>query len=289
MLSYHPAVSDVDEFDFALAHTPDVGWPALDEYVAFLERLRGFSQSGLRVDRRLTFVELVRSFHCQRHAASGQKIWADVIHSAFHRCPEIWPRARYVHVLRDPRDVARSCVGMGWYGNSYRATEIWLTAERRWDLLCERTPSDRRHEVRYEELVRDPKGELTRLCEFLGLAYEPRMLSYSEHTTYEAPDPNLVEQWRTKMTPREIQLVEAAVGELLARRGYASSDYPKRVPGRLERALLAWDSRWRRLGKAVDRYGIALALEHRLAQWGPQSFLAFTQRRVNAIDELHLK
>src|SRR5581483_28403 len=35
--------------------------------------------------------------------------------------------------------------------------------------------------VRYEELVREPEGQLRRICEHLGVPFEPEMVAYGEH------------------------------------------------------------------------------------------------------------
>ena len=45
----------------------------------------------------------------------------------------------------------------------------------------------RYREVRYEDLVEDPAGELTRLCAFLDLPYDAAMLRYHERE----PDPTI--------------------------------------------------------------------------------------------------
>ena len=36
------------------------------------------------------------------------------------------------------------------------------------------------HTIRYEDLTADPQGELTRLCAFLGVEFEPTMLEYGK-------------------------------------------------------------------------------------------------------------
>jgi hypothetical protein len=41
-------------------------------------------------------------------------------------------------------------------------------------------PSNKTH-VRYEELTTDPAGTVRRLCDFLGLPFEPAMLEYWAH------------------------------------------------------------------------------------------------------------
>jgi hypothetical protein len=80
----------------------------------------------------------------------------------------LWPDARFIYLLRDGRDVARSQVEFGLAGNVWAAASVWRRAERDWRLLCAKVPPQRRIELRYEELARDPERELTRICAFLG-------------------------------------------------------------------------------------------------------------------------
>jgi len=52
------------------------------------------------------------------------------------------------------------------------------------------------------------------------------MLSYHEHTSYAAPDPSLIEQWRHKCTMADVALVEGKAGAMMAARGYATATTP---------------------------------------------------------------
>lgn len=290
MLRQHSRIAWSSEFEQAVAALDEEGWPPLADYYRYLETHRPFLRSGFTIDRSLEYPDLVRDFLRQKHEADGRPEVAITIHSNFHRCPDLWPDARYVHLLRDPRDVARSCVVQGWAGNTYHGVGIWLEAERRWDLLVERTRPEQRYELRYEDLVEAPERELAGLCDFLGLEYEEAMLRYDEDSTYSRPDPRLASQWKQRMSRRELARLEARCGSLLSDRGYSPSASPSRGPGRVERLALYGDHRFRRALGGIRRYGPRLWIEARLARLvGSKSYRKAVKLRQNAIDLAHLK
>jgi hypothetical protein len=55
------------------------------------------------------------------------------VHRHYDRLLRLWPEARFIHLVRDPRDVASSCIGMGWAGNVWTGVTRWIEAERLWD------------------------------------------------------------------------------------------------------------------------------------------------------------
>ena len=154
------------------------------------------------------------------------------------------PEARFVHVIRDGRDVALS--------RRKRATNPASVEKhaKRWQA---RTKSTRRRarkvdhyiEERYEELVLDPEPVLRRVCEFIELDYDPVMLRYYERAeerlreianpfpkmsaerrleahrlAAQPPQRGRVAAWREEMTPAEIAEFEAAAGGMLDELGY---------------------------------------------------------------------
>ncbi len=92
----------------------------------------------------------------------------------------LYPEARYVVLTRHPMAVWSSYVESFFDGD--------FESAHRFNPLLERyVPAIGRflrerpvalHHVRYEELVRDPAAQGQRLCEFLGLAWEPRIVEY---------------------------------------------------------------------------------------------------------------
>ena len=166
-------------------------------------------------------------------------------------CPYIWhlrllsslfPRARFVHIIRDGRDVALSALnwarddkGPGryalWRDEPVAVCALW------WTRLVEigrrdgeELGSSRYHEVRYEDLVARPEEELRRIADFLALPYAAEMLTYYEGKVRDEPElsskkrwlpptPGL-RDWRRDMERRDLELFEALAGDLLSDLGY---------------------------------------------------------------------
>lgn len=177
MLAHHGQIECAPEFEFLVEEMPeDAGWPELDGYYRWLETNRIFRPHALAVDRALDYPALMKSFVAQYCRRSAKPIHGATCHKHFDRLLRIWPKARFVHLLRDGRDVARSCIGMGWAGNVWHGAERWIAAEELWVSLASRVPAARRLELRYEDLIRDPEKELARTCAFLGTDYDAAML-----------------------------------------------------------------------------------------------------------------
>ena len=53
-------------------------------------------------------------------------------------------------------------------------------------------------ELRYEDLVRDPYAELTRICEWLGVPFALEMLAFHEMNRSENLEPKLTMDWKRR-------------------------------------------------------------------------------------------
>jgi hypothetical protein len=134
MLDSHPQIRNPGEFDFLIDRVGNDGQlPDIDQYRRWLSTHRGFLQASLTVDPHLDYRQLMRSFIDQLW--QDKKILTLNMHRHFERIPFLFPGARYIHLTRDPRDVARSSIALGMAGNLYRGVDIWATAERSWDGL----------------------------------------------------------------------------------------------------------------------------------------------------------
>jgi len=98
----------------------------------------------------------------------------------------LFPATRIVHIVRDPRDVAVSCV-MGAFGaERYPWTTrpewvalAWRESERlmqHWRAVL-RVPI---HTVRYESLVEEGEPRMRELLDFLGLSWDASVLSFHQ-------------------------------------------------------------------------------------------------------------
>jgi hypothetical protein len=292
MLDSHPDIAFRYESEFfveLLSDGDDGAWPELDAYDAFLARQRWVSGARPVVDRSLDYPALVRSFLEQHRDRAGKRFVGATVHKHFDRLLRIWPDARFIHLLRDPRDVAQSCVAQGWYGNVWHACDRWLDAERCWDRVCERVPLDRRIEVHYEDLVSRPVFELTRIGEFIGPGFDPEMLSYPARSSYGPPQSSLANQWPRRLTPLEVQLIEARTAFLLEDRGYRLSAHPRLTPNAITRAVLTLHNRVGENAARLRSLGPRLWLEHAIAKRvGPPAWSEAVERRVHEVQNERL-
>ena len=124
--------------------------------------------------------------HYGEPGASATAIWGDKTPSYVLDLPllaEIFPAARVIHIIRDPRDVAVSARN-AWRHNLLRSANKWarnVSIGRR-DSACF---DGRFMEIFYEDLLRHPKAELQRACTFLDVAYA------SERTSLIRPSENI--------------------------------------------------------------------------------------------------
>jgi Sulfotransferase family len=291
MLDHHPELAFELEFEYVVQMVGDDGaWPDLDSYYEWLSTDRIYLSRRYDIDKRLSYPQLVNDFLVQRRTLANKPLVGATVHSDFDRLPRIWPDARFIHLLRDGRDVARSVMELGWAGNTWTAIERWIKAEETWETVKQTLGPDRAFEVRYEELVQRPEETLTEICRFVGIEYNPAMLRYPEDSTYSTPDPKLIYQWSRKLSEPQIRLAEARAGSWLVRRGYKLSGLPPiEVDEKMKRALVRQckqDTRKVRL----NRYGLLLVGTDYLARKLRLAGLAkHTRKRIHAIDNSLLK
>ncbi|NNM26789.1 MAG: sulfotransferase [Phycisphaerales bacterium] len=176
---------------------------------------------------------------------------------------EQWPQAKFVHLIRDGRDVCLSVLDWdrahrtaGRYGTWERdrvstAALWWERFVRLGREAGERLGPDLYHEVRYESLVTDPEAAMRSLCGFLGIPFDDAMVSF--HVGKTKDDPTLsakrawrpvtagIRDWRTDMASDDVVAFEAIVGDLLDELDLprAAADIPS---SRLEHAAAMRDA-----------------------------------------------
>ena len=290
MLDHHPQIAFYSEFEYAVDYFSDNNWPQLDKYYEYLETNRLFQSNKFVIDFSLSYPQLVNSFLVQKRDRAGKSLVGATVHRHFDRLLQIWPDARFIHIVRDGRDVARSCMNMNWAGNVWTGIERWIEAEKLWSQLKETISPERYTEVHYETLIAKPIETLTNLCNFIDVAYDPAMLSYSQTTTYDLPDSKLILQWKSKLSKREIQLLEARIGDMLLERGNELSGLPSLNINSMMKQLLKLDSKWSVVRGRIRIYGLFLILSSflsrhlKLKQWRKR-----VQLKCNYIDTARLK
>ena len=126
---------------------------------------------------------------------------------------ELLPRARFIHMLRDPRDVIASFSQQRWCPRDrVAAARFYLELMDR--ILAHRQElGTRYYEVRLEALVAEPRLTLANLCEFLGLAFTEELLKVDLSRPHS-------DRWRSEFNAHERQAINALVSEKLMQFGY---------------------------------------------------------------------
>lgn len=285
MLDHHPEIAFDKEFDFAVALVSDTGQlPSMQSYLAWIKYVRGVDYA---VNPSLGYREQMNDFLRQKQAMSGEKKYVGAtVHVHFDRLRFLWPHARYIHLVRDPRDVARSVLQKVWAGNIYQASGFWIEAEDCWNSLATHLSTDQAIELHYEDLVTQTEAELSRICKFVGVEFVPAMLDYQvDARQYPPPDQSLASQWKTKLSPRDVAMVECRTAGRIERRGYARSGYPSTTIGPLKHQLLLSAGQVRQLRAKANRYGPGLVAINLLGKLGLGTLRKYAKTRINAIDQ----
>lgn len=290
MLDHHPLIAFLPEFEFAVEAVSDEGcWPPLPVFHESLTLRRDFEEYDLRVDSALDYPELVDSFLCQKRDRDHKPMVGATVHRDFARLLHIWPDARFVHLVRDGRDVAPSSIAMGWAGTNWGGIDRWIEAERLWDSLRERV-GDRAIDVRYEDLVSSPERVLTKICEFVGVAFDSAMFDYAKTSTYGLPEASLAFQWRRRQSDWQVRLTESRIADRLVAAGYEPSGLPPLRVGPALRFGLQCQDRIARWAFRLRRFGWRLSLESALARrLRVKAWMRSVQLRINSVERSHLR
>jgi len=147
-----------------------------------------------------------------------------------------FPDARIVHMIRDPRDVLLSRTKAEWSAGRPWWAHLLICKEqlRRGRALGRRLYGDAYLEVRYEDLLADPRAELERICKHIELEFDPCMLDFAASAERlvdssemswkkETLGPLLVSntnKWRTGLSTFQVRLTERISRESFRELGY---------------------------------------------------------------------
>jgi hypothetical protein len=211
-----------------------------------LERLRGL--------RRLDGGEALRAFYELYAEGRGKPRWGDktpIYVTSMRDIGGVLPEARFIHVIRDGRDVALSRWKRAVKGRA-PAEKVARTWRRRINKARKQARALPHYiEVRYEDLVTDTEPTLRRVCELAELDFDPVMLRYYEDAserlasmardlpdseggvrhsgdermqahalTSRPPTDERIAVWRKEMSVEDRAAFAEVAGDLLAELGY---------------------------------------------------------------------
>jgi sulfotransferase family protein len=201
----------------------------------------------------IRYVDFVGRLFDEYATRQGKKLAGDKTPGYVRRMArlhELWPEAKWVHIIRDPRDVCLSMLDWssgertaGQFGTWQLDRAVSSALYWRYSVAMGREAgvalgADVYFETRYEDLVTTTEAELGRLCEFLGIPFDAAMQNYHVGRTRPKPGRSSKAQWlpptrglrdwRTQLAAHDSAAIEVAVGELLGELGYPSGGSPAR-------------------------------------------------------------
>ncbi len=209
-----------------------------------------------------SFPDLIDAILTEYAISHGKQRWGDKTPCYTLYIEVLWklfPGCKIIHLVRDGRDVALSQRKIEWMSNSLPT----LAAD--WQmktLICHKVGSvlgkDHFLELKYENLVTDTESTLRSICGFLDEPFTDDMLEYHRNAkavvpsaslkwhgnSVQAPDPDKLYKWQSKMSKSDRIIFEQVAGQALKLFGYELEGHKSTLASRLKSLYYATVVRW---------------------------------------------
>lgn len=250
MIGAHSDVLCLPESNFIAVHmpTPDPKRPVDSRHILkmfrshykFRTMWRGVrvDDASLASDTAITFPGLV-DWLVEQYAISVNKTsvtsWLDHAPNNLlyvHRLNQHFPNSKFVHIIRDGRAFANSMIAADWGPNDViDAAERWVYFVGLGMIAMNYLGEGRIMMVKYEDVVTKPEESMQGIARFLQLDFQPGMCSPTglsvpgfikkTHALLGASvEPKRLDAWKQKLKPRDIEILESKIGDLLLILGY---------------------------------------------------------------------
>ena len=204
----------------------------------------------LLVKKSDSFKRFIEEFFTTLRERVGKTRWSDKTPQNvlnIERIFEIFPKSRFVHMIRDGRDVACSLRTFPRY-KIVDGERVELNTRKPLDPCIKRWINDvsegmkwrgdpRYHEVKYESLVEDGKLTVRGILEFIGEPWDENVLQYykvqseSRENTKIVQNPGATQpiyssaygRWRREFSEEDKELFKGLAGDLLIELEYENS------------------------------------------------------------------
>ncbi len=239
MLNAHPHLCGGPEFKA----TPAIA-AAYRQLVGFPDVLRAYGLG--RADAAARFGSLLRDLLDPLRVSRGDvRIVEKTPHNVLFipELAEMLPEARFLHVVRDGRDVSSSLMAVQWRDASGEIPWYCRSLENGFRYWTEVVTAGLRHErspqfagriasLRYEDLVRRPEAVMRAVLRFLDEPWSDRVLEYTDvarpHDVEESSSRQVerplyatsIGRWRTGADAEAVAMFKKVGGPLLIELGY---------------------------------------------------------------------
>lgn len=163
----------------------------------------------------------------------------------------LFPDSKFLLIVRDPRAVAISYIDNKWGlgTNCFTAAERWNDEVRlQWD-FTQQDDIDRLV-LKFEDLVADTRSQLEKICDFLEIGFDEKMLEYhrqkadfsvnkSNINTFKKIDKNKANRYSERFTERQLGIIQGQCDEMMHKLNYPVHETSVK-PGFLEQLYYRW-------------------------------------------------
>ncbi|MDL1956536.1 MAG: sulfotransferase [Candidatus Desulfofervidus auxilii] len=150
------------------------------DYSDFLE--------NLKQQKEITLKELIESLYLSYAKHEGKIIWGDKTPSLFRKIKllyQLFPEAKFIHIVRDGRDVFDSWRKMDPTKNNVAVVALeWQYKNYKIEKFLKYVPNSNKMRIRYEDLLMEPQEVLKKICFFLNINYESEILNFYKKSKY---------------------------------------------------------------------------------------------------------
>ena len=173
--------------------------------------------------------------YTEKHSP-GSKIWGDKtpMNTLYlDWIGTVFPRSKFIHIIRDGRDVASSYLKMERYNTILEAANRWINSIESAQSFGSKI-KENYIEIRYEELVTKPEEVIKYTCDFLDIDYDSKMLDHTKqvkklgdtdkehHSNLSKPiSSDSVGKWRNNLSESDQESITKLLHKHLQRLGYA--------------------------------------------------------------------
>ena len=194
----------------------------------------------------------------------GDKTPIHVLHVEY--LAELFPEARFIHLIRDGRNVTLSNLELDWGPESvWEGAVYWKRFVNEGRRAGAKLGPERYLELRYEDVLEDPERNVRKMCDFVELEFDPVMLRYfertktisgadeSHHQNLSKPPTKGLRDWREQMSRKDVELFEVLAGDLLSEMGYERATSGSNLGARANAGLKWMTVQRRRATRSVKK------------------------------------
>ncbi len=149
----------------------------------------------------------------------------------------LYPDARFIHLVRDGRDVVSSLIKMPWRPPGLiNNARFWQRYIKLGEAAARALPADRFLTVRYEDLLMEPETTLKTICAFVGIEFEDTMIASGstepifanweaewKHKASQAIDTSRIGAWREELGLDAAAILNGFLTTTIKKLGYTVS------------------------------------------------------------------